>query len=52
MLSVQSWLHGGSEICGGGLMEELKAEIFQAHVGIQAAPFFQALAACQLPLES
>ena len=34
------------------LMEELKAETFQAHSRIQTLPFFQALAACQLPLES
>ncbi|CAK0774838.1 heme oxygenase (biliverdin-IX-beta and delta-forming) [Gammaproteobacteria bacterium] len=34
------------------LMEELKAETFTSHARIQTAPFFQALAACQLPLES
>ncbi|MEI8041765.1 MAG: biliverdin-producing heme oxygenase [Verrucomicrobiota bacterium] len=34
------------------LMEELKAETFQAHARLQTLPFFQALAACQLPLES
>jgi len=34
------------------LMEELKAATFSAHARLQTAPFFQALAACQLPLES
>ncbi len=34
------------------VMEELKAETFLAHARLQAVPFFQALAACQLPLES
>jgi heme oxygenase len=34
------------------LMEELKAATFLAHARLQAAPFFQALVACQLPLES
>lgn len=34
------------------LMEELKAATFTAHVRLQSAPFFQALASCQLPLES
>jgi heme oxygenase len=34
------------------LMEELKAVTFLAHARLQALPFFQALAACQLPLES
>jgi heme oxygenase len=34
------------------LMEELKAATFPAHARLQSAPFFQALAACQLPLES
>ena len=34
------------------LMEELKAATFLPHARLQAAPFFQALAACQLPLES
>ena len=34
------------------LMEELKAATFLAHARLQSAPFFQALAACQLPLES
>lgn len=34
------------------LMEELKAVTFSAHTRLQAAPFFGALAACQLPLES
>jgi heme oxygenase len=34
------------------LMEELKAATFLAHVQLQSAPFFQALVACQLPLES
>jgi heme oxygenase len=34
------------------LMEELKAATFLAHARLQTAPFFQALAACQLPLES
>lgn len=34
------------------LMEELKATTFAAHSRLQAAPFFSALAACQLPLES
>lgn len=32
------------------LMEELKSETFLAHAQLQTAPFFQALAACQLPL--
>jgi heme oxygenase len=34
------------------LMEELRAASFLAHARLQTAPFFQALAACQLPLES
>ena len=34
------------------LMEELKAATFPAHARLQTAPFFPALAACQLPLES
>ena len=34
------------------LMEELKAGTFSAHARLQAAPMFQALAACELPLES
>ncbi|MEI6386821.1 MAG: biliverdin-producing heme oxygenase [Spirochaetota bacterium] len=34
------------------LMEELKATTFAAHAQLQTAPFFAALAACQLPLES
>ena len=34
------------------LMEELKAATFPTHARLQTAPFFQALAACQLPLES
>jgi heme oxygenase len=33
-------------------MEELKAATFPAHARLQTAPFFSALAACQLPLES
>ncbi|MBK9443051.1 MAG: biliverdin-producing heme oxygenase [Comamonadaceae bacterium] len=34
------------------LMEELKASTSTAHARLQTAPFFQALAGCQLPLES
>jgi methanogenic corrinoid protein MtbC1/heme oxygenase len=34
------------------LMEELKAASFAAHSRLHCAPFFAALAACQLPLES
>jgi heme oxygenase len=34
------------------LTEQLKAETFPAHAQLQTAPFFAALAACQLPLES
>jgi heme oxygenase len=34
------------------LMEELKATTYLPHVHLQEAPFFEALAACQLPLES
>ena len=34
------------------LTEELKAATFLDHARLQTAPFFQALAACQLPLES
>lgn len=34
------------------LMEELKAATYLPHVHLQEAPFFQALAACRLPLES
>lgn len=34
------------------LMEELKAATFMAHARLQTTPFFEALAACQLPLES
>ena len=34
------------------LMEELKAATFLPHARLQTAPFFPALAACQLPLES
>ena len=34
------------------LMEELKAATFSAHTRLQTAPFFEALVACQLPLES
>jgi heme oxygenase len=34
------------------LIEELKSATFLAHARLQTAPFFQALAACQLPLES
>ena len=34
------------------LMEELRAATCLAHSKLQTAPFFQALAACQLPLES
>jgi methanogenic corrinoid protein MtbC1/heme oxygenase len=34
------------------LMEELKAASFAAHDQLHCAPFFVALAACQLPLES
>jgi len=34
------------------LMEELRAATFLAHSKLQSVPFFQALAACQLPLES
>lgn len=34
------------------LTEELKAASFSGHTRLQSAPFFAALAACQLPLES
>jgi heme oxygenase len=34
------------------LMEELKAKTFLVHARLQALPFFEALFACQLPLES
>ena len=34
------------------LTEELKAATFTAHARLQTAPFFEALAACRLPLES
>lgn len=34
------------------LTEDLKAATFFAHVQLQTAPMFQALTACQLPLES
>ena len=34
------------------LMEELKAATWTAHARLQAAPFFQALESCHLPLES
>jgi heme oxygenase len=34
------------------LMDELKVATFVAHVRLQEAPFFQALVACQLPLEA
>ena len=34
------------------LMEELRAATYLAHARLQTAPFFEALAACQLPLES
>jgi len=34
------------------LTEALKAATFPAHARLQTAPFFSALAACQLPLES
>jgi heme oxygenase len=34
------------------LVEELRAATFLAHARLQTAPFFQALTACQLPLES
>ncbi len=34
------------------LMEQLKAGTFAAHARLQGAPFFAALAACELPLES
>jgi heme oxygenase len=34
------------------LTESLKAATFAAHAGLQTAPYFSALAACQLPLES
>jgi heme oxygenase len=34
------------------LMDDLKAATLPAHGRLQTAPFFQALAACQLPLES
>ena len=34
------------------LMEELKAATQPAHRRLETAPFFSALAACQLPLES
>ena len=34
------------------LMETLKAATFTAHASLQTAPFFAALAGCQLPLES
>ena len=34
------------------LMEELRAATSLSHARLQATPFFQALAACQLPLES
>jgi heme oxygenase len=34
------------------LTEELKAATFPAHARLQTLPFFQALFACQLPLES
>jgi heme oxygenase len=34
------------------LSENLKAATFAAHAGLQAVPYFPALAACQLPLES
>lgn len=34
------------------LMEELKAATFSGHTRLQTPPFFAALAACQLPLES
>lgn len=34
------------------LSEDLRAETFAAHAGLQAEPFFGALARCQLPLES
>ena len=33
-------------------MDELKATTFVAHARLQEAPFFEALVACQLPLES
>jgi heme oxygenase len=33
-------------------MEELRAATFAAHAQLQCAPYFQALAACRLPLES
>ena len=34
------------------LMEELRAATFKVHAGTQGAPYFEALAACRLPLES
>ena len=34
------------------VMDELKAATFLAHASLQTAPFFQALVACRLPLES
>jgi hypothetical protein len=34
------------------LMEELKTATQPAHRRLETAPFFSALAACQLPLES
>jgi heme oxygenase len=34
------------------LMEELKVATLTAHARLQTAPFFEALAGCQLPLES
>ncbi len=34
------------------LMESLRAATFKAHAEMQTAPFFEAMAACRLPLES
>lgn len=34
------------------LMEEIRATTFKVHAGMQGAPYFEALAACRLPLES
>lgn len=42
----------GLHMQGLTLMEELKAASFTAHSRLHCAPFFAALAACQLPLES
>jgi len=34
------------------LMEEIRAATFKVHAGVQGAPYFEALSACRLPLES